>query len=258
LNDEENYAAVFFLPSISSIPSRFSSHPSSFPFLRIKAIDWFKSKPLGTMSKSKAEKPSSVPLNQSVSPTPPTPAIGSESPRKKSIKSTLANELPLSPVLDGQVSNGNGKGSKNVPPISTSLKRLSQKPGEKSPGAGAATKRISALSGNELNGSLSSMGSEQSSEKSLENERKLSPATTNNKPPVPIILKFVLPGLGIQKAMKVQSNDSIWTIKKTLMDKIGSEIAEFLNYGLFLPGSQGKQVFCFFSGCLYDVGQVYG
>jgi hypothetical protein len=123
---------------------------------------------------------------------------------------------------------------------------LSQKQqGEKSPGAGAATKRLSALSGNELNlnGSLSSMGSEQSSENSIKNGKLLTPTATTAQPPVPIILKFSVPSIGIQKALRVQSNDSIWTIKKTLMEKIGSEIAEFLNYGLFLPGSQGKQVF---------------
>lgn len=177
-------------------------------------------------------------------PNPPSLSISSpEIPQKKSLKQTDSDASPLSPVIDGQVSNGKTKGAKNVPPISTSLKRMSQKPGEKSPGAGAATKRLSALSGNELNlGSLSSMGSEQSSEKSIENRGLLTPTITNS-PPVPIILKFFVPSIGVQKALRVQSNDSIWMIKKTLMEKIGSEIAEFLNYGLFLPGSQGKQVF---------------
>lgn len=69
----------------------------------------------------------------------------------------------------------------------------------------------------------------------------MSPKPTLTAPPTPLILKFSVPSIGVQKALRFNSNDSIWNIKKTLMEKIGSEIPEFLNYGLFLPGSGGKQ-----------------
>lgn len=193
----------------------------------------------------------------SKTPTPPSVVLGPESPRKRSLKTTdpspaqnssarispgkqALKDAPLSPVIDGKVSDG-PRAMGRVPQISTTTpagKRLSQKAGEKSP---TVTKRVSQIAdANAVSSSLSSMGSNQSSEKSLEG--KMSPAPSVSKqPPSPLILKFSVPSIGVQKALRFFSDDGVWHIKKTLMEKIGSEIQEFLNYGLFLPGSQGKQ-----------------
>jgi len=61
------------------------------------------------------------------------------------------------------------------------------------------------------------------------------------KAPAPIIIKFSITSIGVQKSIRCFPHETVWTIKKQLADKIGADIPDFLNHGLFLPGSAGKK-----------------
>lgn len=61
--------------------------------------------------------------------------------------------------------------------------------------------------------------------------------------PVPevVVLRVNIPSLKLQKAIRVNGNDQIWSLKKQLEDKVQSEIKDILNYGLYLHGTLGKK-----------------
>ena len=57
-----------------------------------------------------------------------------------------------------------------------------------------------------------------------------------------VVIRVSIPSLNIQKALKVNTGDSVWTLKKQLIDKCFTETRKDLwNYGIFLHGKDGKQ-----------------
>jgi hypothetical protein len=56
-----------------------------------------------------------------------------------------------------------------------------------------------------------------------------------------LVLRISIPTLKLQKALRVNTNDCIWMVKKQLEEKVGAEIKEVLNYGLYLHGKDGKR-----------------
>jgi hypothetical protein len=56
-----------------------------------------------------------------------------------------------------------------------------------------------------------------------------------------IVFRINIPSLKLQKAIRVSTNDCIWMVKKQLEEKVGTEIKDVLNYGLFLHGKDGKR-----------------
>ncbi|KAJ3257891.1 hypothetical protein HK103_004182 [Boothiomyces macroporosus] len=56
-----------------------------------------------------------------------------------------------------------------------------------------------------------------------------------------VVLRINIPALKLQKAIRVNSNDLIASVKKQLEEKVCSEIKDVLNYGLLLHGKDGKQ-----------------
>ncbi len=60
-------------------------------------------------------------------------------------------------------------------------------------------------------------------------------------PPVLIVLRISVPSLGVQKAIRCPITDSIWSVKKQIIEKISTDLKEALNYGMFAPGTAGKQ-----------------
>lgn len=60
----------------------------------------------------------------------------------------------------------------------------------------------------------------------------------NNKS---LVIKVSVPKKGIQKALRCNVYDTVWAVRKQFMDKIQNELRDSMNYGLFLPGIQGKQ-----------------
>jgi hypothetical protein len=58
--------------------------------------------------------------------------------------------------------------------------------------------------------------------------------------PVQIVLRIAVTSLGIQKALRCPVTDTVWDVKKQLMEKmVGTEIKDALNFGLFSPGKSG-------------------
>ncbi|KAJ3391021.1 SH3 and multiple ankyrin repeat domains protein 2 [Lobulomyces angularis] len=74
----------------------------------------------------------------------------------------------------------------------------------------------------------------------------VSPTTNQIVKPTPaaaafVIVKITITSVGVQKALRCNVNDTIWVLKKQFLEKVGNEVADLLNHGLFLPGVQGKQ-----------------
>ncbi|KAJ8327034.1 hypothetical protein BDV3_000166 [Batrachochytrium dendrobatidis] len=57
----------------------------------------------------------------------------------------------------------------------------------------------------------------------------------------PIVLRINVPCLKLQKAIKVNTSDSVWMLKKQLIDKFGGDSKDCWNFGIFLHGKEGKQ-----------------
>ena len=55
-----------------------------------------------------------------------------------------------------------------------------------------------------------------------------------------IVLRIQIPSQKLQKALKVNLDETIWQLKKNLIDKL-PDLQDALNYGLFLHGKEGKQ-----------------
>lgn len=55
-----------------------------------------------------------------------------------------------------------------------------------------------------------------------------------------IIIKIWIPAHGIQKAIRCNTQDTVWALKKQLMEKVLAEIPNVMNYGFFIPGALGK------------------
>jgi hypothetical protein len=51
--------------------------------------------------------------------------------------------------------------------------------------------------------------------------------------PIPIVLKIRVPSQNLIKTIRIITNESIWTLKKIIMNKITSEVKDAYNYGLF-------------------------
>lgn len=70
-----------------------------------------------------------------------------------------------------------------------------------------------------------------------------SPATpaTLPTPSAPIIVKIVIPNHGLQKALRCLLTDTVWSLKKQLLEKTSNEIPNAFNYGFYLPGTSGRQ-----------------
>ncbi|KAH9274556.1 hypothetical protein BASA83_003192 [Batrachochytrium salamandrivorans] len=56
-----------------------------------------------------------------------------------------------------------------------------------------------------------------------------------------VVLRINVPSLKLQKAIKSQTCDTVWMLKKQLIDKFGSESKDCWNFGIFLHGKEGKQ-----------------
>ncbi|KAJ3275002.1 SH3 and multiple ankyrin repeat domains protein 2 [Terramyces sp. JEL0728] len=56
-----------------------------------------------------------------------------------------------------------------------------------------------------------------------------------------VVLRITIPSLKLQKAIRINSNDLIATVKKQLEEKVCSDVKDVLNYGLLLHGKDGKQ-----------------
>ncbi|KAL2916907.1 hypothetical protein HK105_203686 [Polyrhizophydium stewartii] len=56
-----------------------------------------------------------------------------------------------------------------------------------------------------------------------------------------IVLRINVPALKLQKALKVNTADTVWGLKKQLIEKFGAEAKDVWNYGIFLHGKEGKQ-----------------
>ncbi len=56
-----------------------------------------------------------------------------------------------------------------------------------------------------------------------------------------IVLRINIPSLKVQKALRLNSSDYIWSLKKQVEEKVAAEIKDILNYGLYLHGKDGKK-----------------
>ncbi|KAJ3108866.1 hypothetical protein HDU97_010138 [Phlyctochytrium planicorne] len=65
------------------------------------------------------------------------------------------------------------------------------------------------------------------------------PQPTSVAPP-PQFVRVSVPSIGVQKALRANPNDLIWSIKKQVCEKVASDLKDALNHGLFLPASGGK------------------
>jgi N-terminal or F0 domain of Talin-head FERM len=61
--------------------------------------------------------------------------------------------------------------------------------------------------------------------------------------PIPdvVVLKINIPYLKLQKAIRVNSGDLVWNLKRQVEEKVAAEIKEVLNYGIFVHGKDGKK-----------------
>ena len=67
------------------------------------------------------------------------------------------------------------------------------------------------------------------------------PATPSIIENVPVILKINVPSIKVQKAFKVSSGDTIWSIGRLVSEKVMQDIKDVFNFGLFLHGKEGKK-----------------
>jgi hypothetical protein len=74
-----------------------------------------------------------------------------------------------------------------------------------------------------------------STEASAKRASSMSPTGT------PVVLRVHIPAQDLKKAIRVNSEESIWSIKKQIVDKLGKGIEEALNFGVYLPGTEGKE-----------------
>lgn len=58
---------------------------------------------------------------------------------------------------------------------------------------------------------------------------------------VPVILKINVPSIKVQKAFRVMSTDSIWSIGRLVAEKVMQDIKDVFNFGLYLHGKDGKK-----------------
>lgn len=57
----------------------------------------------------------------------------------------------------------------------------------------------------------------------------------------PVVLRVHIPAQDVKKAIRVNSEESIWQIKKQIIEKLGKGLDEALNFGIYLPGTDGKE-----------------
>ncbi|KAJ3364746.1 SH3 and multiple ankyrin repeat domains protein 2 [Kappamyces sp. JEL0680] len=61
------------------------------------------------------------------------------------------------------------------------------------------------------------------------------------KPAEAIVLRINIPILKLQKAIRVNTTDMIWTVNRQLEEKVAADIKDVLNYGMFVHGKDGKK-----------------
>ena len=64
---------------------------------------------------------------------------------------------------------------------------------------------------------------------------------STTSPSQSIIIKISIPNHGLQKSIRCLLSDTVWSLKKQLLEKTANEIPNAFNYGFYLPGLQGKQ-----------------
>ncbi len=56
----------------------------------------------------------------------------------------------------------------------------------------------------------------------------------------PIVIKVSAPHHGLHKMLKCTLKDTVWQLKRQLIDKTMNEIPNGFNYGFYIPGASGK------------------
>ncbi|TPX49973.1 hypothetical protein SeMB42_g00571 [Synchytrium endobioticum] len=70
-------------------------------------------------------------------------------------------------------------------------------------------------------------------------ETPLTPVSANTAAQQ-LVLRVSYPALKLQKAIRVATGDLVWTVMKQAVDKGAQDVKDSLNYGIFLPGINGK------------------
>ncbi|KAJ3333099.1 hypothetical protein HDU76_011467 [Blyttiomyces sp. JEL0837] len=63
-----------------------------------------------------------------------------------------------------------------------------------------------------------------------------SPSAASN----PLFIRVSVPSAGIQKTLRAAPHELVWQLKRQIIDKVGADIKDVLNHGLFLAPSGGK------------------
>ena len=67
------------------------------------------------------------------------------------------------------------------------------------------------------------------------------PSGLSNENYASVILKINVPSIKVQKAFKVNAEDTVWAIGRMVSDKTMQNIKDVFNYGLFVHGKDGKK-----------------
>ena len=68
------------------------------------------------------------------------------------------------------------------------------------------------------------------------------PQPVKSVPGSSTLMRVNVPALSLQKVIKVNDSDNVWSVKKILLEKIGTrEMKHALNHGFYIHGIEGKQ-----------------
>jgi hypothetical protein len=72
------------------------------------------------------------------------------------------------------------------------------------------------------------------------NSSQIAVAATTSTAPQSILLRVSIPSAGVQKTLRVNLSDMVWSLKRQIMDKVAADIKDAMNHGFFLAASGGK------------------
>ncbi|KAJ3237822.1 SH3 and multiple ankyrin repeat domains protein 2 [Chytriomyces hyalinus] len=65
--------------------------------------------------------------------------------------------------------------------------------------------------------------------------RTLAPAINSPLAPTTIILRVLITAMSITKTLRASSSDTVWALKKQVIEKMNTDVKGALNYGIYLP-----------------------